>query len=130
MQICEQDKGRIQSEDSIEITGKSENSTKAYKDYAREVFVLYHRGKYFLCFLFSVCYEPSLVAFSFLVLCGSVTMVKSSLLTKESVEKTLAAVTMKLRIKVPHFDNSALVQRYSKTLIGRCMNLRVQNMNQ
>lgn len=34
-----------------------------------------------------------------------------------------------MKIKVPHFDNTALVQGYSKTLIGRCMNPRAQNMN-
>lgn len=56
-------------------------------------------------------------------------MAKSNLLSKECVEKTLAAVTMKLKIKVPNFDNSTLVQGYSKTLIGRCMNPRAQNMN-
>lgn len=58
-------------------------------------------------------------------------MAQSNLLTKEkeSVEKSLAAVTMKLRIKVPLFDNSTLVHGYSKTPLGRCMNPREHNMN-
>lgn len=55
-------------------------------------------------------------------------MSQSNMMSKESVEKSLAAVTMKLRIKVPHFDNSALVQGYARTLIGRCMNLNDQSM--
>lgn len=28
----------------------------------------------------------------------------------------------RLKISIPHFDNSDLVKSYSKTLIGRCMN--------
>lgn len=56
-------------------------------------------------------------------------MAQTNLLTKETVEGSLTTATKKLRIKVPHFDNSALVQGYSKTLIGRCMNPRVQSMN-
>ncbi|XP_019094713.1 PREDICTED: uncharacterized protein LOC104758009 isoform X1 [Camelina sativa] len=34
----------------------------------------------------------------------------------------------KLKIKVPHFDNIALIEGYSKTLIGRCMNPVMQDM--
>lgn len=51
------------------------------------------------------------------------------MLSKDAVEKSLAAVTMELRIKVPHFDNSMLVQGYAKTLILWCMNPSVQNVN-
>jgi len=36
--------------------------------------------------------------------------------------------TMKLKIKVPRFDNSSLIEGYSKTLIGRCMNPAMQDM--
>jgi len=35
---------------------------------------------------------------------------------------------LKLKIKVPRFDNSALIQGYSKTLIRRCMNHMMQDM--
>lgn len=28
----------------------------------------------------------------------------------------------RLNISVPHFDNSALIQGYAKTFVGRCMN--------
>ncbi|KAG2292963.1 hypothetical protein Bca52824_039632 [Brassica carinata] len=34
----------------------------------------------------------------------------------------------RLKITVPHFDNSALIKTYSKTLIGRCMNPPEQDM--
>lgn len=34
----------------------------------------------------------------------------------------------RLKISVPHFDNSALIKTYSKTLIGRCMNPPAQDM--
>ncbi|KAG2280856.1 hypothetical protein Bca52824_052076 [Brassica carinata] len=34
----------------------------------------------------------------------------------------------KLKISVAHFDNSALIKTYSKTLIGRCMNPEEQEM--
>uniref|UniRef100_M4FAK1 DUF4283 domain-containing protein n=1 Tax=Brassica campestris TaxID=3711 RepID=M4FAK1_BRACM len=35
----------------------------------------------------------------------------------------------RLKISVAHFDNSALIKTYSKTLIGRCMNPAEQEMN-
>lgn len=34
----------------------------------------------------------------------------------------------RLKISVPHFDNSALIKTYSKTMIGRCMNPVAQDM--
>lgn len=34
----------------------------------------------------------------------------------------------RLKISVAHFDNSALIKTYSKTLIGRCMNPEEQDM--
>lgn len=34
----------------------------------------------------------------------------------------------RLKISVPHFDNSALIKSFSKTLIGRCMNPEEQDM--
>lgn len=55
-------------------------------------------------------------------------MVQSDFLKSEMEEKSLTAVSLKLRIKVPHFDNKALIEGYSRTLIGRCMNPRAQNM--
>ncbi|KAF8090543.1 hypothetical protein N665_0474s0022 [Sinapis alba] len=37
-------------------------------------------------------------------------------------------VINKLKISVPHFDNSALIKGYSRTLIGRCMNPSKQDV--
>lgn len=34
----------------------------------------------------------------------------------------------RLKISVPHFNNSDLIKGYSKTLIGRCMNPEEQNV--
>lgn len=66
--------------------------------------------------------------FFILVLLRFISMSQSNMLTKEGVEKSLSAITQKLRIKVTHFDNTALVQGYSKTLIDRCMNPHAQIM--
>lgn len=56
-------------------------------------------------------------------------MAQSSLLSKDSMVKSHTVVTSKLRIKVPHFDNSDLVHGYAKTLISRCMNPGAQNVS-
>lgn len=39
-------------------------------------------------------------------------MVQSDLLKKKILERSLVAVAKKLRIKVPYFDNSALIKGY------------------
>lgn len=38
------------------------------------------------------------------------------------------AAMPKRKIKIPHFDNSALIAGYLKTSIGRCMNPHIQDM--
>lgn len=100
-----------------------------YKGNADEISFWHHITQYLLYFLGFHSHEFSLLVNFCYFFCCFFSMAQSNFLTKESVEKSLAAVTMKLRIKVPHFDNSALVQGYSKTLIGRCMNSRAQNIN-
>ncbi|XP_019095454.1 PREDICTED: uncharacterized protein LOC109130422 [Camelina sativa] len=35
---------------------------------------------------------------------------------------------MKKKVKIPYFDNIALIEGYSKTVVGRCMNPRRQDM--
>ncbi|VVA99484.1 unnamed protein product, partial [Arabis nemorensis] len=45
------------------------------------------------------------------------------------LETLMAAGGPKLRIKIPKFDNSALVQGYARTLIGRCMNPMAQKVH-
>ena len=55
-------------------------------------------------------------------------MSQSGLVGKNMGEKKAAGLVPKRRIKIPHFDNSALIAGYSKTLFGRCMNPRKQEM--
>lgn len=43
------------------------------------------------------------------ILFKTFSMAQTNLLSKEDIERSLIAVTKKLRIKVPHFDNFALV---------------------
>ncbi|EOA37510.1 hypothetical protein CARUB_v10011684mg, partial [Capsella rubella] len=50
-------------------------------------------------------------------------LVKVGIPAKKSVE-----VVTKRKIKIPFFDNSVLIQGYSKTVIGRCMNPRKQDL--
>lgn len=58
----------------------------------------------------------------------SLVMSQSLLLGKNGVAASKGAGNSKLKIKIPHFDNSALIAGYSKTVIGRCMNPRKQDM--
>ncbi|EOA15300.1 hypothetical protein CARUB_v100279780mg, partial [Capsella rubella] len=51
------------------------------------------------------------------------TLVKGGGSGKKPVE-----MVMKRKIKIPMFDNSELIKGYSKTVIGRCMNPRMQDM--
>ncbi|KAG7636075.1 hypothetical protein ISN45_At02g006630 [Arabidopsis thaliana x Arabidopsis arenosa] len=52
----------------------------------------------------------------------------SSWVGKNVGEQKAVSMVPKKRIKLSHFDNSDLIAGYSKTLIGRCMNPRVQDM--
>ncbi|KAG5400592.1 hypothetical protein IGI04_015199 [Brassica rapa subsp. trilocularis] len=58
----------------------------------------------------------------------SVIMTQSQLLNNNEVLKNGEGMRKKLKISVAHFDNSALIKTYSKTLIGRCMNPAEQQM--
>lgn len=61
----------------------------------------------------------------------SVSMSQSQFLNKGGVEGSWGSQgvgNLKMKIKIPYFDNSALIAGYSKTVIGRCMNPRVQDM--
>lgn len=44
------------------------------------------------------------------------------------VMKTGEGLRKRLKISVPHFDNSELIKTYARTLIGRCMNPPEQDM--
>lgn len=50
-----------------------------------------------------------ILVFSVMSFCQVTSMLQSNMLSKENVEKSLVAVPMKLRIKVPLFDNAVLV---------------------
>ncbi|KAJ4885705.1 Zinc knuckle CX2CX4HX4C protein [Raphanus sativus] len=62
------------------------------------------------------------------VLVALVTMTQGHLLGCSEVTKTEEGMRKRLKISVPHFDNSALIKTFSKTLIGRCMNPEEQDM--
>src|SRR5690606_8503403 len=55
-------------------------------------------------------------------------MMQSQLVGKEGDVKGVEGVRKRLKISIPHFDNSDLIKGYSKTLIGRCMNPEVQKV--
>ncbi|XP_024009428.1 uncharacterized protein LOC112084510 [Eutrema salsugineum] len=55
-------------------------------------------------------------------------MSQSNLVNQNISGKKIAVSMKKMKITVPHFDNSELIQGYSKTLIGRCKNLPMQDM--
>lgn len=55
-------------------------------------------------------------------------MSQSSLLGKRVKEGSKVTAGPKMHIKVPLFDNTELIAGYSKTVIGRCMNPRMQDM--
>ncbi|XP_009144946.2 uncharacterized protein LOC103868612 [Brassica rapa] len=61
-------------------------------------------------------------------LCGDRVISQSQLLGSGGDSKEGEGARKRLKISVPHFDNSALVKTYSKSLIGRCMNPPEQDM--
>ena len=57
------------------------------------------------------------------------TMTQSQLLSHGEDLRNGEGTRKRLKISVAHFDNSALIKTYAKTLIGRCMNPDEQEMN-
>ncbi|KAL0690411.1 hypothetical protein Bca4012_090089 [Brassica carinata] len=55
-------------------------------------------------------------------------MSQSQLIGSSGEMKNGEGVRKRLKISVPHFNNSDLIKGYSKTLIGRCMNPEEQNV--
>ncbi|ESQ55999.1 hypothetical protein EUTSA_v10027058mg, partial [Eutrema salsugineum] len=52
-----------------------------------------------------------------------------STVLKQSVAKKIAEASIKrLKFTVPKFDNRSLIEGYSRTLIGRCMNPQMQDI--
>lgn len=58
----------------------------------------------------------------------AVTMTHSQLLGHGEEMRSGEGTRKRLKISVAHFDNSALIKTYSKTLIGRCMNPAEQDL--
>lgn len=57
-----------------------------------------------------------------------INMTQGQLLVKAGNKNGGEAARKPLRITMPHFDNSALIQNYDKTLIGKCMNPQEQDV--
>ncbi|CAA0288661.1 unnamed protein product [Arabidopsis thaliana] len=55
-------------------------------------------------------------------------MSQSGFMSKQPVKSVADVQIPRRKIKISHFDNSALIAGYSKTLIGRCMNPQRQDM--
>ncbi|KAL0853736.1 hypothetical protein Bca101_058888 [Brassica carinata] len=65
---------------------------------------------------------------TFLCFSLSSLMAQSQLVGKNGDLKNGDGARKRLRISVPHFDNTEIIKNYSKTLVGRCMNPAEQNM--
>ncbi|KAL0755713.1 hypothetical protein Bca101_093381 [Brassica carinata] len=57
-----------------------------------------------------------------------VVMSQSQLLGKSGELKNAEGTRKRLKISVPHFDNTELIKQYDKTIIGRCMNPEAQDV--
>ncbi|KAL0706522.1 LOW QUALITY PROTEIN: hypothetical protein Bca4012_072948 [Brassica carinata] len=55
-------------------------------------------------------------------------MSQSQLLGKSGDLKNAEGTRKRLKISVPHFDNTELIKQYDKTIIGRCMNPEAQDV--
>ncbi|ESQ33257.1 hypothetical protein EUTSA_v10005542mg [Eutrema salsugineum] len=55
-------------------------------------------------------------------------MSQSGLIKHDGMGKKVEISMKRLKVTVPHFDNSSLIEAYSKTLIRRCMNPHMQDM--
>ncbi|KAL0853250.1 hypothetical protein Bca101_058402 [Brassica carinata] len=55
-------------------------------------------------------------------------MSQGQLVGKAGNKSGVENIINKLKISVPHFDNSALIKGFSRTLIGRCMNPSKQDV--
>ncbi|CAN7002168.1 unnamed protein product [Brassica oleracea var. botrytis] len=74
----------------------------------------------------NLCKLLTTVCFSFFLF--RVNMSQQSHWITKSGEKKAEVVRSGLRILIPRFDNSEIIARYARTLIGRCMNPPKQDM--
>lgn len=68
-------------------------------------------------------FTKALFLFSF-----SSLMAQGQLVGKNGDLKNEEGARKRLRISVPHFDNTEIIKNYARTLVGRCMNPVEQNM--
>ncbi|KAL0695620.1 hypothetical protein Bca4012_062800 [Brassica carinata] len=61
-------------------------------------------------------------------ICLLVIMAQSQLIGKSCDSKSVECTRKRLKISVPHFDNTELIKQYDKTLIRRCMNPAEQDV--
>ncbi|KAG7544097.1 hypothetical protein ISN45_Aa07g039640 [Arabidopsis thaliana x Arabidopsis arenosa] len=102
-------------------TGGSIHHNTLSKFQSTKSFILSHFLRVFE--FFWVFWSPGFVSFRIFFGLGK-EMTQSDLVNQGSNMSN----TMKLKIKVPRFDNTSLIEGYSKTLIGRCMNPAMQDM--
>lgn len=75
-------------------------------------------------------FSPSLKKFKLIGVIGLlVLMAQSQVIGKSGEMKSVEGTRKRLKISVPHFDNTSLIKQYDKTLIGRCMNPAGQDIN-
>lgn len=72
--------------------------------------------------------SSSLLAYSVFFFFWLSIMSQGQLVGKSGSKSGAENFIKKLKISVPHFDNSALIKGYSRTLIGRCMNPSKQDV--
>ncbi|XP_033137251.1 uncharacterized protein LOC108869592 isoform X1 [Brassica rapa] len=72
---------------------------------------------------FAICYNKNQIFSFFWII-----MTQGQLLGNSGDVRDGEGTRKRMKISVPHFDNSALIKTYSKTLIGRCMNPPEQEM--
>lgn len=86
----------------------------------RRVFLSFFIVSNYLLFLLGIVISLFLVLF---------TMSQGYFVGKEGAMKTGEVARKRLKISVPHFDNSELIKSYALTLVGRCMNPDEQEIN-
>ncbi|XP_023644081.1 uncharacterized protein LOC111832059 isoform X4 [Capsella rubella] len=87
---------------------------------SRSFYPLSHSRFFFLLFSLPHCGVPLFPLF--------LVAMSQSLLLRSGSNKKMVASVPKRKIKVPFFENAALIEGYSKAVIGHCVNPRRQDM--
>ncbi|CAH2070659.1 unnamed protein product [Thlaspi arvense] len=76
-----------------------------------------------------LCFISTTLLQLFTALCNTIfTMSQGSLMASDGCNKSKDKLATRLKITVLQFDNTKLINAYSRTLIGRCMNPVAQEM--